>query len=90
MNAPDWFLVFDTAEPQHASLCKGRNDALECISWFKEPENLRVHRVTPDELVRDVTDDFIKPEPDEWAGSAWDRSASEGDRLYQERMEGVA
>lgn len=87
----DWYLVFDAAEPQHACLCKGREDATECISWFKAPENLRVHRVTMGELVRDVTEEFAKPEAeDEWAGSAWDRAASEGDRLYQERMEGVA
>lgn len=86
----DWFLVFDVTDPLHASLCKSRAEALECISWFKEPENLRVHRVTPDEIVRDVTEDFTPPEAqDEWAGSAWDRSASNGDRRYQENMEGV-
>jgi len=48
-----------------------------------------VHRITEGEAVRDVTADLI-PEDDEAPEyPEWEREASRGDRLYQERMEGV-
>ena len=63
----DWYLVFDPTDRLHSSsLCKGREEALEVISWFKEPENLRVHRVTPDELVRDVTPTSLAQAANAW------------------------
>ncbi|CAM5419886.1 hypothetical protein ATER59S_02377 [Aquamicrobium terrae] len=89
-DTADTFLVFDAEDPLHASLCRGEAEVREIIDQFGCTAGLQVLRITMGELVRDVTADFIgEDEATDSASSAWDRSASRADRLYQERMEGV-
>lgn len=63
MNA-DAFLIFSPEDRYHASLCLGEDDAREIIAGIKNTASVRVHRVTPGEIVRDVTAEFF-PEEDE-------------------------
>ena len=84
----DTYLVFDPEDRFHACICFGEAEAKEIIGHFDCPAGLHVRRITIGEISRDVTSDFIAddeaPEYPEW-----EREASRGDRLYQERMEGV-
>lgn len=57
----DKFLVFSDKDRLHSSLCFGEEETREIVSCFTG--HVRVWRVTPDELTRDVTDEFLPPEP---------------------------
>lgn len=58
------FLVFDPEDRLHSSLCFGEAETREVIDQFGSIAGLRVWRVTPDEMSRDVTDQFIGDEDD--------------------------
>ncbi|MDR7032398.1 hypothetical protein [Mesorhizobium sp. BE184] len=58
--SPDQFLVFDPEDRLHSSLCFGEAETREVIDQFGSVAGLKVWRVTPDEMSRDVTDDFIE------------------------------
>ncbi len=60
----DAFCIFDPEDRYHAQLCYGEADAREIISGIKNTSGIRVHRITLDEISRDVTADFF-PEEDE-------------------------
>jgi len=85
----DTFLIFDAEDPLNASVCKGEAETREIIGHFACPTGLQVLRITMGEMVRDVTADFIPDEDEAPEYPEWEREASRGDRLYQERMEGV-
>lgn len=86
----DAFLVFETDDRLNASLCMGEEQTRETVAIFKDQRTVRVHRVTLDELVRNVTDDFVREPVDELAGTAWDRAASAADTAHQMAREAAA
>ncbi|MDR7035236.1 hypothetical protein [Mesorhizobium sp. BE184] len=79
----DTFLIFDVEDRLNASVCIGEAQAREIVGNFGSGASIRVHRVTMDEMVRDVTEDFVSVEADKLAGTAWDRACAAGDRAYQ-------
>lgn len=79
----DAFLIFDPEDRYHASLAHGEADAREIIAGIKDTASVRVHRVTPGEIVRDVTQDFFPDETETPEYAAYERAASVGDRRHQ-------
>lgn len=59
----DAYLIFDPEDRYHASLAFGEADTREILAGIKDTSTVQVWRVTPGEIVRDVSTDFF-PEPD--------------------------
>lgn len=55
----DTFLIFEVEDRLNASVCHGEVEAREIVGNFGHRASIRVHRITMDELVRDVTADFV-------------------------------
>lgn len=62
MSVLDYFIVVPEGDRLNSSYCIGSEEAREAVSCFA-PCPVTVWRVTPDELVRDVTEDFLTMEP---------------------------
>jgi hypothetical protein len=85
----DQYLVFDPEDRLFNScLCHGEEEAREVVAQFGSTTCLRVRRITEGDLARDVTADFIDDEqPDEWAGTSYDRAASAADLINDIRRD---
>lgn len=69
MNAKalEQYLVFDGEDRFHASVCWGEEETREIIAQFDCPEGLQVLRITPGEISRPVTEDFITTDDEDTA-----------------------
>lgn len=85
----DTFLVYDPEDRFHASICYGKDEAIDVVSMFGvQPPKLRIWRITPEHMSVDVTLDFV-PDDEPVEDLIADREWSAADRRHQERMEGV-